>query len=251
MTKLLFVCNWKMAPENLGAARTLFTGTKRLARSWRKGAVVVCPPAPFLGALSGATTSAFSLGAQDVSSETATARTGEVSVAMLRGVGAKFVIIGHSERRALGESDALVARKTAAALAGGLTPIVCVGEQVRDEKGSHFAFLHEQLVASLKGVSKSRAKNIVLAYEPVWAIGKTYQSALDAYGLHETTIFLRKTLIKLFGRAVGMSIRILYGGSVEPNNVAALTSGTGIGGFLVGHASLDIGMLRHMFRALS
>ncbi len=161
----------------------------------------------------------------------------------------KYVILGHSERRRDGETNEVVAKKVVTALTSHLVPIVCIGERERDEKGSHFAFLEEQITASLKGIGKARAKNLVIAYEPLWAIGRTYKAALDPYALHETTIFIRKILAKMFGRAIGMSIKILYGGSVESGNVAELMKGTGIAGYLIGHASLDPEELRALIKA--
>ncbi len=170
---------------------------------------------------------------------------------MLRDLSVRYVIVGHSERRALGETDETVARKARAVVDAGLSPIVCIGEDHRDERGQHFHFLAEQLTQSLKGIGKARAKDVVIAYEPLWAIGKTYDAAMDPHSLHEMALFIRKVLTKIFGRSVGLTMRVLYGGSVEEENAESLLRGTGVDGFLIGHASLDLAQLRGIIRALS
>lgn len=251
MARKLLVLNWKMAPEKLSEALSLFTGTKRLSRGLKNTGLIVCPPFVYLGSLRRAYDGTVLLGAQDVFWETSGAHTGSISPYMLRDLSVRYVIVGHSERRALGESDDIVARKTRAAVDVGLVPIVCIGEVHRDEKGHHFHFLAEQLTQSLKGIGKARAKDIVIAYEPLWAIGKTYDAAMDPHSLHEMTLFIRKVLTKLFGRSIGMHMKVLYGGSVEEENAEPLLRGTGVDGFLIGHASLDVTHLRGIVRALA
>ena len=249
MARTLLVLNWKMNPERLADAEALFTATKKASRISSLVGLVVCPPTLFLGALRKKYDGTVLLGAQDVYGENTGAHTGAISPNMLESLGVKYVIVGHSERRRDGETNDVVAKKVSATLVAHLTPIVCVGEHERDEKGSHFAFLEEQITASLKNVGKARAKNLVIAYEPLWAIGKTYKAAIDAYALHETTIFIRKILARLFGRTLGMSIKILYGGSVESGNAGHLMKGTGIAGYLIGHASLDADELKALIQS--
>jgi len=251
MARKLLVLNWKMAPEKFSDAQTLFAGTKRLSRGSKNAGLVVCPPAVFLGALRRGYDGSVLFGAQDVFWESTGAHTGSISPHMLRDLSVRYVIVGHSERRALGETDEIVAHKTRAVLSAGLSPIVCIGEAHRDEKGHHFHFLAEQLTQSLKGVGKARAKDVIIAYEPLWAIGKTHDAAMDPHSLHEMTLFIRKVLTKMFGRNVGLKMRVLYGGSVEEENAESLVRGTGVDGFLIGHASLDLAQLRGIVRALS
>lgn len=250
MARIQLVLNWKMNPERLLDAEALFTATKRIARTTRSVGLVVCPPTLFLSSLRKKYDGDVLLGAQDVYHDDRGSHTGSISAGMLSSLNVKYVIVGHSERRRDGETDALVARKAQAALGARLSPIICVGEHARSSDGEHFSFLEAQLSASLKGISKAQAKNIVIAYEPLWAIGKTYSGAIDPLSLQETVIFIRKILTKLFGRTLGMSIPVLYGGSVESKNVLDLVRDSKVSGFLIGHASLAADELRAIVRAL-
>ncbi|NLU65172.1 triose-phosphate isomerase [Rhodococcus sp. HNM0563] len=177
-------------------------------------------------------------GAQDVSAQSSGAYTGEISGAMLAKLGCTYVVVGHSERRTLhGETDELVRDKTKAALAHGLTPIVCIGEglDVR-EAGNHVAYNVEQLKGSLAGLSAHDIAKIVVAYEPVWAIGTgKVASAADA---QEVCAAVRATLAELASPEVAASVRVLYGGSVNAKNVGELVAQTDVDGGLVGGASL-------------
>ncbi|MDB5224858.1 MAG: triosephosphate isomerase [Candidatus Adlerbacteria bacterium] len=174
------------------------------------------------------------VGAQAVSANTG-AHTGEVSAAMAKSVGATFTIVGHSERRAQGESDAAVYANLQAALAQKLIPVLCVGESERDPNGAHFEYIENQLTSALRGFNK--ASKLVIAYEPVWAIGKSAGDAMKPADLQEMHIFIRKTLTAILGRAVADTVSIIYGGSVEAENAASLLEEGGVSGFLVGHAS--------------
>ncbi|MGY1603227.1 triose-phosphate isomerase [Geodermatophilus sp. SYSU D00815] len=178
-------------------------------------------------------------GAQDLSAQDSGAYTGEVSGAMLAALACSYVVVGHSERRALhGEDDALVARKVQAALRHGLTPILCVGEglEVRRADG-HVAHCTGQLDAALDGLSAEQVRGVVVAYEPVWAIGTgevaTPEDAQEVCGA------LRARLAERFGPETAAVVRILYGGSVKAGNTAGILAGPDIDGALVGGASLD------------
>ncbi len=178
-------------------------------------------------------------GAQDVSPHTSGAYTGEVSGTMLADLGCQYVVVGHSERRAYHhEDDALVNSKVKAALANGLVPILCVGEnlEVRDS-GNHVAHCTAQLVGGLAGITAEQVLRVVVAYEPVWAIGTgktaTPQDAQEVIGA------LRAELAKLYPSEVADQVRILYGGSVKGSNIAAIMAQPDIDGGLVGGASLD------------
>ncbi len=178
-------------------------------------------------------------GAQDISLHDSGAYTGEVSGAMLAKLGCTYVVVGHSERRAYhAEDDDVVAGKVQAALANGLRPILCVGEglEVR-EAGEHREHATAQLRAALSGVTAEQATQLVLAYEPVWAIG-TGRVATPA-DAQEVCAALRATLAELFGAEVAATVRILYGGSVKSGNVAVITAEPDVDGALVGGASLD------------
>lgn len=178
-------------------------------------------------------------GAQDVSAHGSGAYTGEVSASMLAKLGCSWVIVGHSERRRYhSEDDATVAAKAVAALGAGLSPVVCVGESLETrEAGDHVAFVSEQTRASLAGVPESRLGDLVIAYEPVWAIGTgRVASSGDA---QEVCHAVRGVLAELGGESVASTVRILYGGSVKTGTVAEIISQPDVDGALVGGASLD------------
>ncbi|MCW2525177.1 MAG: tpi, partial [Pseudonocardiales bacterium] len=178
-------------------------------------------------------------GAQDVSKHDSGAYTGEISAAFLAKLGCSFAVVGHSERRTYhAEDDALVAAKAAAALKYGLTPIVCIGEglEVR-EAGDHVAHCVDQLKGSLAGLSAEQLAKVVIAYEPVWAIGTgRVASAADA---QEVCAAIRGELAELASPAVADTVRVLYGGSVNAKNVGEIVGQTDVDGALVGGASLD------------
>jgi triosephosphate isomerase len=201
--------------------------------------VVVAPPFTALDRIGRVLAGhGIALGAQDVSAEAEGAFTGEVSARMLADLGCRYGIVGHSERRALhAETDALVARKAAALLAAGIRPIVCVGETLAErEAGRTLEVLGNQVEGSLAQVPRERAEEVVLAYEPVWAIG-TGRTATPELA-QEAHAFLRARLVARFAGSAAR-IRIQYGGSVKPDNVAELLAQPDIDGALVGGASLD------------
>ena len=200
--------------------------------------VGVCPPYPYLDSLGqGLAGSSVALGAQNVSVEATGAYTGEVAATMLADVGCSLVIVGHSERRALyGDSDALVAQRSQQALAAGLCPIVCVGESLEErEAGSTLAVVERQLQAVLDGLEPQQLAQIVVAYEPVWAIGTGRTASPEQ--AQEVHAHLRGLLV-LANAAAAQQVRILYGGSVKADNAADLFAQADIDGALVGGASL-------------
>ena len=180
------------------------------------------------------------MGAQDIYWEPQGAFTGEVSGAMIRDAGATHVIVGHSERRhVLGETDAVVARKLHAAIGAGLTALFCVGERLEDrEAGSAKDYVKSQLDAGLEGFAKGDLAAIVIAYEPVWAIG-TGKTATpdDAEEMHR---FVRRDVASRFGEDAASKVIIVYGGSVKPDNASSLLEREEIDGALVGGASLEV-----------
>jgi triosephosphate isomerase len=238
MRRPILAANWKMYKTAGEAVDFLDRFLPRVAGATGVD-VVIAPPFTALDRagrrLAG---SAVALAAQNVSPEPEGAFTGEVAVRMLADLGCRYGIVGHSERRALfAETDALVARKAAALLAAGIRPIVCVGETLEQrEAGRTFDVLAAQLEGSLASVSPERAEELVLAYEPVWAIG-TGRTATPEIA-QEAHRFLRGRLAERFGAAADR-IRIQYGGSVKPENVYALMAQPDIDGALVGGASLD------------
>jgi len=203
--------------------------------------VAVCPPFVYLPIaakiLSG---SSIGVGAQDVYFEGNGAFTGEVSVEMLKDVGCRFVIVGHSERRhVIGETDELINQKLKAALEGGIEPILCIGELLEErEKGQTEAVIERHLREGLKEVSKEQMAKVTIAYEPVWAIGTGKTATPDQ--AQEAHAFARKILADIYDESVAQATRIQYGGSVKPNNAAELMGQPDVDGALVGGASLKV-----------
>jgi triosephosphate isomerase len=202
--------------------------------------IVLAPPFPALhAAAEAARNSHVAIAAQDLHWEREGAFTGEVSAPMIRETGAEFVIIGHSERRTLfGETDAAVNRKTASAFAAGLTPIVCIGETLDErERDETFAILDRQIKQGLDGVTAEQMAQLVIAYEPVWAIG-TGRNATPAQA-GEAHAHIRQRLRQWFGGEAAEQCHVLYGGSVKPDNIRDLIVQPDVDGALVGGASLD------------
>ncbi|MDY6851923.1 MAG: triose-phosphate isomerase [Thermodesulfobacteriota bacterium] len=201
--------------------------------------VALAPPFPALEAsVRAAAGSPVSIAAQNVFWEKEGAFTGEVSVGMLKALGVGLVIIGHSERRQLfGETDETINRRVKAALDGDLAPIVCVGETLDQREAEQtFQVLKTQLISGLAGLDQAAAKRLTIAYEPVWAIGTGRTATPDM--ARQVHFFLREKLAELFDKRLANNIRILYGGSVKPENTADLMAQPDIDGALVGGASL-------------
>jgi triosephosphate isomerase (TIM) len=234
----LLAGNWKMhktVGESLELASALLAGLGTL----NDREALICPPFTALHAVRGLLDGTqLALGAQDCYYEAQGAYTGAIAPTMLRDVGCQYVIIGHSERRQLfGDDDATVNKKLKAALSNGLRPIVCVGESKPQRDGGQAeAIVTAQVRAGLAGLSAEQAGELVVAYEPIWAIGTgdTATSA-DAQSMHAA---IRTTLAELFGATIADTIRIQYGGSVKPDNVDELMAQPDIDGALVGGASL-------------
>ena len=247
---MLIVANWKAYVEDVGKAKKLFAISKRLARTTGFD-LVLAPSAPFLGALAVGNKSAVAFSAQDISATTGGAKTGEATAGAYAAVGAAYAIIGHSERRAIGDTDAVVAEKLARAFAHGLIPILCVGERERDGEGRYLAFLREELTAALAALTPRECAKIIVAYEPVWAIGKTAADAVSPSDLAEMTLYIRKVLSEFLPGKNPFRSRVLYGGSVEQGNIRALADGSGVDGFLIGHASVEPDTFASLVRQLT
>ncbi len=237
--KKLMAANWKMykTPDQ---ARDFFRNFLPLVSGHDRDEIVVCPPfVDLAAAIESAKGSNVAIGGQNLHWEKEGAYTGETSAAMLVAIGCTHVIIGHSERRQyFGETDDTVNLKLKAALEAELTPIVCVGEVLEErEAGLTEDVLRRQCVRAFHAISTKKAGKLVVAYEPVWAIGTgktaTPQMAADAHAL------IRGEAGKTFGEEFAADMRILYGGSVKPENAKALMSEEEIDGALVGGASLD------------
>jgi triosephosphate isomerase (TIM) len=231
--------NWKMY-KTPAETTAFFEKFRPLVEKSEHCEVVICPPFTNLAAaVAAASGSPIRIGSQNIAWAKEGAFTGEISGPMIKAVGATHAIIGHSERRQyFCETDETVLKRTQAALEHGLTPIVCVGERLEERESNNTeAVLVSQFQKGIAGLTQQQFAKIVIAYEPVWAIGTgktaTPEMAADAHRVIRTQVTAK------FGKQAGESIRILYGGSVKPDNVKTLMAQTEIDGVLVGGASLD------------
>jgi triosephosphate isomerase len=237
--KLIIAGNWKMN-KTVAEAIDLVRNLKIELINVKEVDIVVCPPFTALAEVSRAILdSNIRLGAQNMSEHNVGAYTGEIAALMLKEFSVRYVILGHSERRQYQqESDALIAKKTLAALAASLKPIVCVGETLAErEAGETNKVLETQVRGSLAGLTKDQIGETVLAYEPVWAIG-TGKTASTAQA-QEAHAFIRGIIGKMFNETVARRVRIQYGGSVKPANARELMGQPDVDGALVGGASLE------------
>ena len=237
MRKPIIAGNWKMNKTPDEAAQLVKELIPLVVDA--KCDVVVCPPAVCLSAVHDAVRGTnVKLGAQNVHFEASGAYTGELSAAMLKAVGCEYVIIGHSERRQyFGETDKTVNLRTLAAFKAGLTPIVCVGEMKEErEAGYTNTLVRYQILMALHGLTADEVKKVVVAYEPVWAIG-TGLTATDEQA-NETIGVIRKAIESEYGKAAAGAVRIQYGGSMKGSNVKGLMAQSEIDGGLIGGASL-------------
>lgn len=233
--------NWKMNLDRASAVELAEGLVGQLGDGGADVDLAVCPPSVYLDAVGQVVAgSPIALGAQNMYHEPKGAFTGELSAAMLLDVGCRYVILGHSERRhVLGETDELINKKVLAALDAGLTPIVCVGELLEQrEAGQTSEVIRTQFDGSLAGLSEKQMLGIVIAYEPVWAIGTGKVATPEqAEAVH---LDLRKIMENRYNGEVAQSVRIQYGGSVKPGNAAELLAQPNIDGALVGGASLEV-----------
>lgn len=233
----LIVGNWKCNPIKLAEAEQLATAVTKLHKKNAAPYVAIAPTALHSVAVAKKiANSPIMLAAQNVSPYPVGAHTGEQSVTQLKDAGVVLVIIGHSERRAAGETDTEVLVKTQAVLAAKLTPLICIGEQRRDSAGNFFKEVEKQISSFACVLTPAQLKKVVIAYEPIWAIG-TGQTATSE-DVKEMQLFIEKVLTKLHDRETAQSVRLLYGGSVKPHSAAELHKVCNMGGFLVGGASL-------------
>lgn len=249
MSKKLIIGNWKMNPTSLGEAKRIARDTRARAATLDHVEVVACPPAAFLAALVSRGESAhFHLGAQSVSMEEGGPHTGEIGADMLRSMDVEYVIVGHSEERSAGDTDETVSRKALRVLESGMTAVVCVGEKERTEEGAHFDFLKSQIRASLAGIPENKVRSIVIAYEPVWAIGA--KEAMAAPDIYEMSLFVKKAFADAFGPEAGLKAKILYGGSVNFRNAREIMTIGKVDGLLVGRESVNMPGFSELLKAV-
>jgi len=241
MIKLL-VANWKMNPTSGKTATSWFKKIQSVAHKHASNVeTIVCPPAVYLESLQQLVSNrSCVLGAQDCFWETSGAHTGEISPEMIFNAKARYVIIGHSERRALGETNQSINKKITTLLQFPLSVILCVGEASRNANGSHFREVKKQLSECLKGVPKKYYDRLVIAYEPVWAIGANAKRSATKTESFEMITAIKRSIAEIAGDAIlAQKIVVLYGGSVDLDSVPEFLTEGGADGLLVGRASLD------------
>lgn len=233
---MFIVANWKMTPLRVEEAISRIKSLKIKRALGGKVQVIVCPPAVYLSeVIKVASKKKILIGSQDISAYTEDANTGEFSAIAIKHLGAKYCIVGHSERRNLGESDDLIAIKMKNAILAGLTPILCVGEKERDADGLYFGLLKKQIVSSLSVLKPSQVKKIIIAYEPLYAIGA--KDALPAEEIYHSSLFIKKVIADRYGQSIGKNLPILYGGSVDVKNFKDILQNGRIDGLLIGRTS--------------
>ncbi|MCJ7777209.1 MAG: triose-phosphate isomerase [Sedimentisphaerales bacterium] len=242
MTKPFIAGNWKMNTDSHSSVALAKAIAEKISDvAGHDVTVAVCPPFVYLQSVVKAlSASHIAVGAQDVYFEPNGAFTGEISTSMLKDIGCAYALCGHSERRhVIGEADELINKKVAAAISGGLLPILCVGELLAEREAEQTEkVVTRQFKAGLAGLNHEKVSAVIIAYEPVWAIGTgrtaTPQQAQEAHN------FIRKLLAQMYDNRLAKETRILYGGSVNANNAAELMQQQDVDGLLVGGASLKV-----------
>jgi triosephosphate isomerase len=247
--KKLIIGNWKLYVNSPAEGKKLIRAIDKSLPRKLNAEVAICPQvslAPLLKSGYGGRRIAF--GTQDVFWQDG-AHTGQVSPESLYASGIKYVIVGHAEARAEGDSDEMVAKKAAAAIEKRLHPVVCVGESMRDAEGAYFSYLSNNITASLSRIDPAHAGRFTIAYDPLWAIGMN--EAPPPRVVSEAVMFVRKTLADMWGRERALKVRIIYGGSVNAESAKALKEAGGIQGLLPGRASVDAKEFTDIIRAFS
>lgn len=234
--KKLVIGNWKMAPLTLADAKKLVAITTKAAAKLKKTTAVLAPSFVHIAPFSSKKSKVL-WAAQDVYWKSEGAVTGEISVKMLKDLNVEFVIIGHSNRRMMGETNDIIAKKVATTLAEGLKPVLCIGETVRDADGSYLEELKTQLLECIAEVKRGDMLDLVIAYEPVSAIGAT--EPLNSHDIHTSVLYIRKVIAEHFSKDLAHAAMVLYGGTVTSTNAAEIVKNGGVDGLLIGRASLS------------
>lgn len=245
--KAIVVANWKMHPATFRDAKKLFDGVKKALAPLRSVTAIVAPPALYVRELAKAK-GRIAFATQSARPESEGAFTGSVSLSQMKDAHCAYAIIGHAERRAAGETNEDTSAQLQAALALGLSPILCIGEKERSADGRHFAVVKEQLRAAFAGVKAPSIKKLMIAYEPVWAIGAA--KPMTSRDMHEMSIFIRKSMVELLGTAA-MDVRILYGGSIDATNAREMIIEAQVHGLLVGRASVELSEFKALVASLA
>lgn len=249
--KIILIGNFKQNPDTLAKSLTLAKEYINLKKINKHIALGIAAPMVFLPEIKKKYGKSISLYAQNISQHNEGSHTGEVSAGQLTSSGIKNVIIGHSERRSLGENNQNIQKQIENALSKKMNIVLCVGEIERHEDTGHIRFVDEQIETALGYVKKSDLKNITIAYEPVWAIGQNAIRVASENEIYEMTIAIRKKLVEMFSKANGGSVPIIYGGSVNSKNCESILSVHHISGFLLGRSSLDTKEVKKIIEIIS
>ncbi len=247
--KKIIVANWKMNPLTREEVDAITKGSLAKAKAFKKIQMILCPPALFTQYIKAKIKKSnnVTMGAQNIAVEPQGSYTGEIGAPMFADLGITHTVIGHSERRKMGETDDMVNKKVTIALKNKLIPIICIGETVRDEEGAYLGTIKNQIAKALAGVKKESLPRLVIAYEPVWAIGAT--SAMEPHDVHQMTIFIKKSLIEIYKTREMLPVPILYGGSVDQTNAENLIKEGEVDGFILGRPSLNPDVLGEIMKA--
>jgi len=240
MTKQkILVANWKANPLTTDEAKIIGKGIIKKAKKFSSVQTIVCPTFIHIESVAKLQkTKTIEIGSQDTYMGSVGAHTGEVTTDMLSHAGVSHVILGHSERRAMGETEQDVSQKLRSVLDKKMKAILCIGELQRDKDARYLSFIHDQLVHSLGDITKKDLSSIIIAYEPVWAIGRTEAEAMKGADMYEMVIFIQRIINDAFGKEAVKKVKILYGGSVTADNAEEILRDGHVDGFLVGRQSL-------------
>lgn len=246
--KTTVVANWKMNPSNWREAKRLFAATRKAAEHAPQVSLIVAPPTLYLRELRATYAGRkIAFAVQNAHEGTSGAYTGELSFAQCKDSGASYVLVGHAERREMGESNEETGKKVTAALQNSLVPVLCVGESQRSGSGEHFEFVRTQLRAGISAVEPQHIARVIVAYEPVWAIGA--QKPMTPRDMHEMAIFIRKSIVDIKGEK-GMAVKILYGGAIDDTSAPEMLKRGDVHGLLVGRASEDVHKISGLLAAI-
>ncbi len=247
--KKILIANWKMNPTSTSDAKKLLKGYIKHTSAYRGVDVVMCPPAYFLRTLRDQYRGkGFLFGGQTISEHEQGSHTGDISLPMLLDSKCSHVILGHSEQRNEGETNQGVNKKIQLSLKSKVTPVACIGESDRDEDAGYLFFVKKQVTEIFKGLTPAQAKKVVVAYEPIWAIGA--KEPMQGHEMHQMVLFIRKVLTKLYSAKTAKDVAIIYGGSINESNVDDMNKNGFVDGLIIGRASLDPAQVAALARAL-
>lgn len=228
-----------MNPDNITKAKVLTKEFVKIQTKTKKCILAIAAPALYISDISKESKKSILIGSQNINAEKSGAYTGEISAVQAKSVGSRFTIVGHSERRELGETNLDTNKKIRSALRETLSIVLCVGETLRDSEGAYLDYIKKQIIEALSGVDEREIKKVKIAYEPVWAIGEKATGVATAAECLEISILIRRTISDLYSSKVSQNMTILYGGSANSTNFQTFLSGGGVQGFLLGRAGLD------------